>query len=54
MLPQLPRGEGAPWDGGEYSSSTDLLDIEGVRRLLEANRLRIEDRPFNGTEELLR
>lgn len=54
MLPQLPRGEGKPWEGGEYSSSTDLLDVDGVRRLLETNRLRVEDRPFNGSEELLR
>ncbi|MFA6957681.1 MAG: polysaccharide biosynthesis protein [Thermoanaerobaculia bacterium] len=54
MLPQLLRGEGTPWEGGEYASSTDLLDVDGVRRMLETNRLRIEDLPFSRAEELLR
>jgi len=60
MLPELlERCEGgsftpAPLQGREYSSADDLLDLEGVKALLEKHRLRLEDQTSVAQEELLR
>ena len=57
ILPMLPElrsaGDARRPLGREYSSSDDLLDAGGVAKLLESNRLRIEDQ-LVFEEELLR
>ncbi|MEN9644806.1 MAG: hypothetical protein RL238_1475 [Actinomycetota bacterium] len=55
MLPQLTTTSSGPsWDGGAYTSATDLLDLDGVRALLERHLLRIDDRPFGAAHEVTR
>jgi UDP-glucose 4-epimerase len=54
LLPELRSRGGTRWEGGEYSSSTDLLDADGVRKLLERNRLRVDDRLPQVVQEMLR
>jgi len=46
MLPEFSSyDERVVWDGGEYSSATDLLDEPAVLDLLVRNKLRIDDAP---------
>ena len=43
ILPELCRQKRPSALQGEYSSSSDLLDLEGVKALLKRNRLTVED-----------
>jgi FlaA1/EpsC-like NDP-sugar epimerase len=47
ILPELRHGadEGPAFDGPEYSSRDDLLDLDGITELLSRNALRVEDEP---------
>lgn len=49
MLPELERREGEPFEGTEYSSADDLIDLPAVRDLLHSHRLRVIDEPFLGS-----
>jgi UDP-glucose 4-epimerase len=58
ILPMLPevcgdRG-GTGCLGKEYSSSDNVLDLEGTRKLLSRHRLMVEDLPMRREGELLR
>lgn len=50
ILPELADGEQASALDGEYSSAHNLLDLAGVRALLERNQLTVENSPLSEGE----
>jgi FlaA1/EpsC-like NDP-sugar epimerase len=48
MLPEVAGPGGKPALTGEFSSADHLMSPDGVRQLLAAQRLLVEDDPFNG------